>query len=337
MYMKLKLLIASTDVEYAQFLAQVLSENHAEKLDVDICSVKVKEQLKGIISAQLYDMAFLDATWAAEIGSWEVRCPFVLVEADSALPNGFTAMKKYQRISKIVENALNVYGQRVGSADSCKNTVTAVYSPAGGVGKTTAALSYASLMVRKLPAGAKVIYLNLETIASTPAFFPSDGKSLSGVLANINSPHLSKLIGNVLVRDEATGLFFFQPPEDFEEMASLNKAGLTAFVSALTDIPGELVIDMPCAYDDLAAWVFSACDKLLLVTDNSDTAGLKVNRLLNHKPFEKNLPKAIFCANKGAGAHQNKIARSVQLPFVKAENSPQVRRALMEGFESAVR
>ena len=146
--MRVKLLIATDDAEYAEHLSCSISERHADVIDVSVC--RSQENLRELLVAQRFDAALLEASMIAGMDLSAVGLPLLLWtdrECEAVTSAKLAKIKKYQRVSSIASDVLEQYAAvspDVRGPDSGKAHVTAVWSPAGGVGKTTVALALAA-------------------------------------------------------------------------------------------------------------------------------------------------------------------------------------------------
>jgi ribosomal protein S8 len=180
--MKIKLLIASGDTDYAEHLSDNISERHADAVVVSVC--RTSERLREILPAEKYDAALLEASLIEDADLQSIKLPLLLVAEDEDAETGTGELKrvlKYQRISTLVATVLENYSEistNKRRINSKKASITAVWSPAGGVGKTAVALAQAA---KKQAEGKQALYLDLEPFSSVPAYFGRDGKSISTV------------------------------------------------------------------------------------------------------------------------------------------------------------
>ncbi|MDR0491112.1 MAG: hypothetical protein LBH28_07720 [Oscillospiraceae bacterium] len=179
--MKIKLLIATTDSDYAEHLSNCLSGRYAETFEVSVCSSA--ERLRDLLDANKYDAALLEQGFASGANLSSINLSLMLIDESGVVTeNGFKHIRKYQRVSSIVGNVLENYAEvskGVSSYGLGRARITAVWSPSGGSGKTTVALAFAA---HKVLGGRQAVYLNLENFSSTSVYFQEiPGKSISKV------------------------------------------------------------------------------------------------------------------------------------------------------------
>ena len=97
-------------------------------------------------------------------------------------PEGYAAIKKYQKSQALVNNILLRHAENTGKTEALVGKsltqVAAFYSPAGGTGKTVLSLATATAAASM---GLRVLYLNLEEIDSVGGVLGRTAGSLSEV------------------------------------------------------------------------------------------------------------------------------------------------------------
>ncbi len=185
--MRIRLLLAAGDRDYEEHLSQVLLDRYEDIFEVQICSTP--EQIAELAGKRAFDIALVSPEFAGACSGHPAALTLALLE-DGAAGGTAAGIRKYQRISHLVGSLLERYAAVSATAHGGEGggRVTVAWSPAGGTGKTTAALAYAAQRVAE---GKRVLYLNLESFSSSPLYFAESGRSISAVFA--------KLDGNVEV------------------------------------------------------------------------------------------------------------------------------------------
>jgi len=332
--MRIKLLIATTDVDYAGHLSERISERYADAISVSVCSSQ--ERMGEMLAAQRYDVALLEAPLTEVADPRCIHLPMLLWTEDGSdpvdpgnpgEPGTLKRISKYQRVSSIVASVIENFAKSSTGgpgADSGKARITAVWSPAGGVGKTTVAFAYAQ---KKVTEGKKVLYLNLELFSSVPVYFREMGKSISSVFEMLenNEGNIRMLIQGIKQQDSGGGLTYFCRPDNFDDMNILSTGNIAALVDACAGVADELVIDMSCACDDRARHVLRLADRVFLVTDNTITAQVKLTQFTSqHNVFDQIKDKTTLVANKGASAGKPLTNTFIQLPAIQTSDATAV-------------
>ena len=358
--MRIKLLIATDDCDYAGHLSDFLSENHADTIDVSVCSTT--DSMAELLKARRFDVALLDGSLAGDTDSSRIHLPLQLwSEAENTIfdgspdtvgghagqagPNpydragnraadeqrGLRKINKYQRISSIAANVLEQYAKILTceqNPESKKAFITAVWSPSGGAGKTTVALAYAS---RKATDGKQVFYLNLEPFSSAPVYLAQTGKSISAVFEMLETHEgsIKMLIRSMRQFSSETGVSYLGCPENYDDMNILSAEDVAALITACSGTADELVIDMSSQCDERTRKTFDLADRILLVTDSSCTTQIKYAQFTSqNNVFKQIRSKAALVMNKGAAVGDSPVEAVIRLPLVQSSDANTVYKTL---------
>ena len=328
--MRIKLLVAALDGDYAGHLSGTISINHADAFEVSVCSSS--ERLHELLASQRFDVALLDAGMVEGAELRYVHMPLLLwAEEDNAAETALDIKKvdKYRRVSAIVADILERYSKvssGVNGSGSNRARVTAVWSPAGGVGKTTVALAFAAKMDAE---GKQAMCLNLEHFSSMPVYFAHSGKSISVVfeMLEAHEGNLKMLVQGIACKDG--GVAYFCKPENFDDMNILTPENLALLIEACAGLADELVIDMSCVCDESARRVFELADDVLVVADASAATQAKLSQFASqNNVFEHIRAKACLVKNKGAQIDVPIVDSAISLPLVQNANPSVVYKAL---------
>jgi len=332
---KIKLLIATADSDYAEHLSGVLSEKHSGTFEVAACTSI--NRLGNLLSGGKFDILLADPDFMPLAASSPAALLLILSDGQKTAEESSDMIKiyKYQRISSIAGNILEHYSEISGpkSENPARARICAVWSPAGGAGKTTVALAYCAHLVSK---GKKATYLSLENFASTSAYFQGSGKSISKIFEKFES-NIRMFIAAVRQTDANSGISYFGEPENYEDMNILSPGDIEKLITACAAETEELVVDLSSVCDERIKKVFELAQTVLLVCEPSETSRAKIRQFTNqHDVFGKIQSKIVTVNNKGAAAPGIDTDRSVQLPFVQAADPAAVFKILSnENFELA--
>ena len=326
--MKIRLLIATADKDYTDHLTKTISKKYADTLELSICSSV--ERLTDLTSVNRYDAALLDPDFVSAVKPGCIQSPFILInELEHSVDGGdMKRIRKYQRISsmagQILESCAEASKSAIG-ADADRAKITAVWSPAGGAGKTTVALAYAA---NKVSAGKTVVYLNLENFSSTSVYFPESGRSISKALEKLGA-NLQLFLLGIRQQDSGSGIMYFCGPENYDDINVLTTEEIETLISACAAEIDELVVDLSSQIDLRSAKTFGMADNILLVADPSKSSQAKMRQFISqHDVFGQIQPKAVLVNNKGASLPEERISKTIMLPFVQANDPISVFKAL---------
>jgi len=331
--MKVKMLVASDDIRYSMKLSEQISRNHSDTLEVFVCSNP--NMLKETISQSKIEIVLIDQVFITLIEEIEVTLPLILqseMQADEA-PEELTRIKKYGRVSAIVADILETYSKVskkaiVGAVKVAR--ITAVWSPAGGVGKTTVAMAVAAAAAQN---GKSVFYLNLETFSSISLYFDEGRKSISSVFEMIESGEgdVKMLLSGISA--EENGITYIGKPGNYDDVNILSAENIEELIlnsGALTD---ELIIDISLPCDGRTKKVFEMAERVLLVTDKSATAKAKLSQFITqNNVFDSIREKTTLIANKGALSEEESAQSVNSLPQIDAAPESRVYKELSRYF-----
>ena len=330
--MKISLLIASCDDDYSEQLSGYLSDRYKDAFYISVC--RSSQNLRELLAVSGFDAALLEQPLASGIDLSPVRLPVMLwdesVSGTDVQPEGLT-IRKYQRISSIAAYILENYAKiSVGEFDpgTGRAYITAVWSPAGGVGKTTVAVAQALKLSAE---GKKVVYLNLEHFSSSPAYFDDDGRSISSVFEMLekNTGNLKMLIQAIIRQDADSGIMYFRGPENYDDINILSEEDTSALLTACAGAAEGLVVDLPGSCDVRTRQVFKLADRILLVTDQSGASETKLRQFVcQHSVYEQFKSKAVLVANRGSAYPEPLLPEMISLPLVQSSDPAAVSRAL---------
>lgn len=329
--MKIHLLITGMDNDYVEHLSNVLTENYADIFEVSVCSSR--ESMAELLDHRRADIALLGAEFAVGAETDNVKLRLLLWDGISTLDTRSTEyrrIRKYQRISSLVSQVLEQYAELSGTGDigdDWQGTITVVWSPIGGSGKTTVALAYGAQRVSE---GKKVVYLNLEPFASTPVYFPESGKSISSVFEKLDS-NVELLLQSIRQTDAGSGLLYFCRPDNYDDIGILTAEDMQNLVVASAKDVDEVIVDLGISYDQRTATLMELADMVIAVLDSSQIAGAKWQQFrTQHSTYEKIEPKLLLVANRSAriDTAQNVVA----LPIVQSDDPVVVYKTLSAGY-----
>ena len=330
--MKTQLLVATGDIDYAEHLSNKLAECHSDVIDVSVCVSA--EHLRERLLAGKYDVALLEADMIEEADLQAIRVPLALWSENehfSEVPDGIKKIRKYRRISALVGEVLEHYAKSLknGSGTHSKRArVTAVWSPMGGVGKTTAALAFAERMASE---GKQVTYLDLQPFSSVNAYFDGTGRSISAVFEMIETEegNVEMLLRSVRQQDNGSGISYFCCPENFDDMNILTPESIASLIDACAQLTEELIVDMACICDGRTQKIFELADRILLVTDASRAAQIKFSQFAAQNNIFQNIrEKTTLVANKGAIISEPLVDDILSLPLVQSHDAIAVYKTL---------
>ncbi|MCM1467085.1 MAG: AAA family ATPase [Alistipes sp.] len=284
----IKLAIADNNVDYVQRMLNVLEKYD----DVNISVYTDKNAFEVALMKKKFDVIlFSPEVYDAHSKLQKNTLAVLLYDENAFIAEEYKNSKKirkYQRISKIYQQVLELYSEVSGEVEGIlgagQNKTIAFFSPVGGVGKTTIALAVAT---RLSMMGKKVFYMSLEDIASEE-FYLTQGTNhgLSEIVANLGTDINFSMKIQALVQNKNDNFFYlnhFDSPNDIYEMKPEEVTELIESIkhSNLFDV---IIIDTGVSVDEKMVNVFEAVEKIVLIERTDVVSVIKLNKFLelNH-------------------------------------------------------
>lgn len=281
--MQIRLVAADTNADYLRRLSHVLSRSEAVRWQITMYTDR--EMFLREFQGASCDILLLSAgMYAPSLKQSGARLLVLL--ADPAQDGGFSAeglqsIRKYQRISEIQRLLLELYAdvsqaEAIYSGQHQGTRITAFYSPAGGVGTTSAAIAFAG---RQALSGKRVLYLDLQSASSHEAFFgPSEPKGISELFAKLGSGiNMAAKVQSLLLTDPATGLFHIKGFDNLVDFGAVTAEDITSLLSMLQScgLFDQIIVDLSSCLNDVVLAVFRAADRIAAVMGASSSARTK--------------------------------------------------------------
>lgn len=279
--MNISIAIADANTEYVDRLSEVLQQYN----DLSIFIYTNVEKLEEAIVKKHFDVVLFDADFCdRRIAFLDTKLPICFFNEESAnlsLYLDIAKVRKYQRISNIYKDIVRLYADKAGISsgiDQSQNTkILAVYSPIGGSGKTTVALSAALKLMDK---GNQVLFLSAEQLSSSAHLNPHIEEGITALLSCMNDKNVNfelKLKG--LVKMGVRGLLYVEGFNRIVDYLDVKPEEMLQFFEMIKKIGSYnmLVIDMGTAIDGIAKAIFDLADSILVVDKPGEFSNLKMD------------------------------------------------------------
>lgn len=311
---KLSLLFADHDSEYVEKVAEFINSEYSSRIKLSSFT-KIESlqeclaSLKGEVDVLLASPAFLK-----DISVVHNNINMIIALNDGKI-SGETkepAIEKFQPGDKMVSQLLDMYGSKYRKAANLmagknETKLIAVYSAAGGTGKTSVALG---LCLSLRSRGKEVLFLSFESINSTVSTFTCNGtEALSHIMLCLseNPSMLPVKLELCKTRDRAYDFEFLEPPDCFLELSELQLEDMEKLLNALR-LVGKydyILIDIDSAADSRVLSILTNADKVVFVCGDDVMASYKTDSFLQQIqkiPFVREtglLSKFMPVMNKG--------------------------------------
>ena len=285
--MKIKLAILDADENYLNRIASAFSSKFVDKLEV--YSFMDEPTALDTVSKGRIDVLIAGDSFEIDVSRLPKRCGFAYfvdsVQIDSY--KGHRTICKYQKAELIYKEILSIFSetsevslQRKLSGEGGARITTFV-SASGGVGSSALAAAFSMSMAKQ---GYKVLYLNLEQFGEARTYFSGPGTfDFGDVIYNIKSKksNLSLKLESS-VRQGANGVHFYESCKAALFMQEMRAEDYKVLLDDLV-IAGYdyIVLDMDFSLDEKCIETLKMTQKLVFVSDGSDTSNQKLERAIH--------------------------------------------------------
>jgi cellulose biosynthesis protein BcsQ len=285
---KYNLVLLDEELDYLNNLMNYISQNYSYKFNVvSFTELKYMEEYLNknnkvdiiLISPNLYDEQVVLRHGTSLI---------FLVASENQSVKSYPFVKKYQAADKICGEIIRIFENAEAETklvkDESLTKVITVYSPIGGIGKTTLSLSMAENLSQK---SKKVLYISLEPIQSYPVFLKQKSSkfSFSDVLFSIKQKdnEVLDIISKGIIKDSDTGIFYFNPVDSILELEDLSSQDIKDLIEAINSsrLFQYMVIDLPATMNTKYYELFRNSHKVILPIGQDAKTVVMVDSLIN--------------------------------------------------------
>jgi len=308
---RLKLLIGDEDKLYVENLAGYIMEKFPYKFQIN-CFTNIESFRKYFITnicntdIVLAGSKFIDAIRVKDnIGVTDNKqdfktVPVIVQIVEKNKTNEGNTVYKYTDGYSLTKKIISIYEKSMQPDTLQKKQhevkVIAIYSPAGGTGKTTIAVKLSQCLSKE---GFRLFYLSLESLNSQSSFFEerAENGSLNDQLLPEKQGDFSKLLFALKQRDEELSLKvkevinyddsgnigYFPPPDSFLELDELDSSEIRLLLeelkqSGLFDI---ILMDLSSSFNYKSLTLIEESHEVIVVTTPDRIAVNKLISFLN--------------------------------------------------------
>lgn len=317
---KINIVLADSDELYLNHLSNYLME-HVSTLEVFAFSTKDSLiKFIGDKSNKIDVIAFTEDLMDEAVRTADIPAKVLLSDGTFSELEDFESVNKYQKAESFVKAILLIYAERTGRVEAVstgdKNTkIIGFYSPIGGSGKTTLALSCAQILAGQ---GKRVFYLNAEKINSTvDVLNKADSGSLSDLYLTVKTKgaNISLRIMANKYTDTDSGVSYINPAESSLE---INEITPEEFRRLLTEFEalGEfdyVLVDYDSEFSKEKIKLLDKCDVIIAPITPETTPLTKIRLFIKelgmYDEFTEIKQKFVYVLNKSV-AQSNAIVQS---------------------------
>lgn len=305
--MKQSLIIADDDSIFVENLEEYIMRNHDDEFLIrTFIDKKYFEEF--FLTPKKVDILLLNPKFEFEGMKNQFINNIVLISDDEEsedLPYDY--IFRFGEITSIYNKIKNLGNKNSGygsyQTDNLildKTKVISVYSPIGGVGKSTIAMATA---IELSAQGNKVLYLNLENMPTTNVYFNINkgSKNLSDIIdyLNVGGSELTNHIQDCIKKDTDTKVAYINPADNIFGLEEMNSDDIKHLINILIDMKKftHIVIDTSSTYNTFKKAIIDISDKIITPIEQSSICREKVLNFLKYID-EEELYKFIPIINK---------------------------------------
>lgn len=278
--MNITIAVADSNRDYIDRLSEGLQQYE----ELTVCMYTNGEKLQKDMDSKHFDIVLFDPDISEDrLIFANVGFPVYLYSDEARnkeIYADFAKVVKYQRISSIYKEIIREYADKAGYTadfDYSQNTrVAAVYSPAGGSGKTTVALALAG---RLAALGKKVLFVSAEQLNSSFYVNPKQEEGITALVEGAADEHVNfSLKVKGIMKQGMNGMFYiegFGKIVDYDAVTG-NEMGDTLNKIRRCGICDVMVIDMESNLDVIGRVILELEDHVVVVEKPGELPAMKM-------------------------------------------------------------
>ncbi len=312
--MNIKILIADQSKEYLDRLIDKLQEY--SELDISIATSY--DKLIKTMNNNRYDIVLFNSDLSdSKISFNSVKLAICLYDEEqenSRLYKELKFIRKYQRISNIYKELIDSYSCEAGYSPDFSNGIStkivAVYSPMGGIGKTTTAL----VLTQKLQAaGYNSLFISLEQTDSSSIIYPHEKEGITELIAAASGSEADdegsfdiKL--RSIVKEGAGNTRYVEGFSRIVDYMDVSDEDIERLFEKIRKVSNSdyVIVDMNSNIDALANKVFELSDKIVIVERDNESFKHKFDIISSYPPIQDVWNKVVTVDNFAHGSYLNK-------------------------------
>jgi cellulose biosynthesis protein BcsQ len=279
---KIKLVIADTDEIYVNRLINFFNGSYNDKLEM--YSFTSMDTFSDFILKNKVDVLIATESFGINLKEIPEKIAFAYFSESTSIDtiSGVRTICKYQKVDLIYKEILSLYSERTTNVIGYKSDngeftqIHTFLSCSGGTGNSTVAAAYTINLAHK---GKKVLYLNIELLGTTNAFFNAEGLfNFGDVLYAIKSKKSNLILKlESTVKKDPTGVFFYDTCKMPFDIMEINKEDIKKLLDELkiSGIYDYIIIDTDFTLNKTMNLVLQYSNSLIFVSDGTEVATVK--------------------------------------------------------------
>lgn len=277
---RINMVILDSDTMFLNRFARYLLDK-TEKFTIS--SFSDLEKFNEFVKYSKVDLLLFSENFVNEIDLSLNATKILMAEGFKKESSDYYVINKYQKAESFLKNVLMIYAEDTGNSSAILSSgkssyIIGVYSPVGGSGKTTIAVSLAKTLA---DSGEKVLYLNLERISSLAGIFDDQSsKSFTDILlaAKSKSENLQVKILSNTVKNSTSKIYYINPPESAIEYAEVTDDEIIKIITTLKNMNefDYVIIDFLGEFNKRVFDILDICKRVIFPVVDGELARQKV-------------------------------------------------------------
>lgn len=282
--------IVDSDDRYIKGVSNYFNNNYSEKFTIS-CFSSEEYVLEFMKSGKIIDILLINKDiYSTKIKEYNSKATIILSDSNVGDDcEGIPIINKYTPGASLYDIIIKAYAaQSPELLDKISNNsdgkIITVYSPVGGVGKTTLAINLAKALVER---GSEVLYLNLEDVQSTMLYFESNNeKSFSDFIYCVKQR--KKTIKGDFIdyssKDDNKGVYFFKSTDSILDIEDIDKDDMKFLLESIIELKmfNYIIIDTSSKYNSQYRVLLNSSDEIIVPFCKDDTSKIKLELFLNN-------------------------------------------------------
>ncbi len=319
--MKIRVFLCSEDTLYCEKLVNYFNSHYYDRFQWNVYTQSV--YLEQIFQTDTADLILIGEEMEADLQRLDQKFLqeqqwVYLAEYSKDQKEGVQYLEKYRRADQIYRELLDLYAKKDHihyenlSLVSGKTAFIAFVSAGGGIGASTIACAAAKAFSH----AEEVLYLNLEDLGTCRLSFAGEDKSgLDELVYAIKSRRktLELKIESSVSRD-GQGTYYFKECANPMDLRSLSAEDVRELLRAIeaAGVYDKVIIDLGNGLQDKELMVMTMVNRVIMITDQSEIAALKLERYLKFVQTIEEIRKIDIISKMQI--YFNRIIKGMQLP-----------------------
>lgn len=288
---KISMAIVDADNRYMKSVSDYFNNNYSERFTVSCFSSK-EYLVEALDGQKKFDILVINKEmYFEELKSYNIKAKIIFSDFESQGEyDGFPIINKYISGQTLHDNIIKAYTEQNSdefeklSITNTGSKIVTIYSPVGGIGKTTLAVNLA----KELSAlGSKVLYLNLEDVQTTDVYFNSDKETTFSDLIFAVKENKKDIKGDIvshLSKDFNSGVYYYKPIDSMLDIEDMDKKDIKMLLENLVEIQmfNTIIVDTSSKYNTQYRVLLNNSDKIVVPFGMDNVSSEKLNVFVNN-------------------------------------------------------